>query len=84
MDLASAFNGDFQVIAAFLIFVIGYLALLLAAIACVAAGIGAYRGAGWLFNYARKSGVLETLERLIPCTAETLAQRIAVPRKSSL
>ena len=36
MSLASGFNTEFQVIAAFMIFVIGYLALLLAAIACIA------------------------------------------------
>jgi len=91
MSLASGFNTEFQVIAAFLIFVIGYLALLLAAIACIAVAIPTYRGARWLYNYALNSFALRVGEsrvlqaaRLIPCTVETLSERIAVPRRSSL
>jgi len=91
MSLASGFNTEFQVIAAFLIFVIGYLALLLAAIACIAVAIPTYRGARWLYNYALNSFALRVGEsrvlqaaRLIPCTVETLSERIAVPRRPSL
>ena len=45
------FNDLFQTVAAFLIFVIGYLALIVALIACVVTAVSVYRGARLLWSY---------------------------------
>jgi hypothetical protein len=57
MIFPSALNIEVQVIAAFLIFVIGYLALLVFAIMCLGASFFIYRGASLLWQYMMRVSV---------------------------
>jgi hypothetical protein len=55
MAFAFAFNGALQVIAAFAIFLVGYLALMISLMICLIVANGVYEGAKWVGTYAMSS-----------------------------
>jgi hypothetical protein len=72
MALMLTFNLAVQVIAAFVIFFLGYLALFGSLIICLAIAIGLYKSASRVLAYARRSS---SANRSIPSDVETLAHR---------
>jgi hypothetical protein len=72
MALMLTFNFTLQVVAAFVVFVFGYLALFGSLLVCVAVATGLYKSAERVLAYLARSA---SADNSIPSDAETLVHR---------
>jgi hypothetical protein len=72
MALMLAFNFTVQVVAAFVVFVLGYLALFGSLLVCLAVAIGLYKSVKRVLAFMARSS---SADNSIPSDAETLVHR---------